>query len=256
VLPGLASSLPAAPTQESKPAAAAQQQQQQQQQQEQDDEDDLMITLDENATFVDPSANRYQYTRQAAAAGQARGAAPGQHGSANPAAAAAPGGSAAGGRPNAAGSGFGQQPGMGGMGRGVIPGLGPAAAIPGLAPGGAPSQPAAAAAAVAAPGMRPGLRPPSQQKQGALSLPLLVAAGLGWSSRCSCQAVVTSAGHSVLMAACCWDINFESWSCQSRPPETVPAALDATKAVFPSEWQPGLPVKLPGQTRVGRTLGG
>ncbi|EFN56712.1 hypothetical protein CHLNCDRAFT_144097 [Chlorella variabilis] len=35
-----------------------------------------------------------------------------------------------------------------------------------------------------------------------------------------------------------------------RPSQQQRPAMDVSQAVFPSEWQPGLPVKLPGQTRV------
>lgn len=150
---------------------------------QEDSDDDLMITLDENATAVEPQASRFSYMRQAAPAGTAAappsgplGAAPGQHvDTSEPVSAAA----AMGGRPG----GFGAQPSVGGLPRSAIPGLGGAAApIPGLGPtgpslpGNAPSQPAAAAAAVAAPSMRPqALRAPQQaqaQQAGALRQPV------------------------------------------------------------------------------------
>lgn len=167
-----------------------------------------MITLDDNATAIEPTAShRYQYTRQAAAhpaaaapgGAQAVGAAPGQHVDSNEG--PAPGGSAA---PRTGG--YGTQNAIGGLTRAAIPGLGGAgggyqpAAIPGLtsgmpsAPPGVP-QPAAAAAALAAPGMRRELR--SQQGQ-----------------------------------------------------QGQQGADFGVEPVFPSEWRPGLPVKLPGQTRV------
>ena len=141
-----------------------------------------MITLDENATSIEPTTHRYQYTRPtpcaAAAAAPAPGgppavgAAPGQHMDTSDA--AAPGAPAGAPRP---GAGFGSQTAIGGMPRSAIPGLGGAiggyqpAAIPGL--GGAPTgpggvlQPAvAAAAAVAAPTMRQAaFRAPQQSAQ-------------------------------------------------------------------------------------------
>jgi hypothetical protein len=164
MLPGLGAAPPPAAA-AAQPAAAAQA--------DDEDEDDLMITLDENATSVEPSASRYQYTRQPAAAPaggpSAVGAAPGQH--ADAAEGAAPPGL---GGPR----GYGGHSAIGGIPRSAIPGLGGAAggyqspAIPGLggappAPGGAPSQPAAAAAALAAPSMRGGMRPAHQQRPGA-----------------------------------------------------------------------------------------
>ena len=134
-----------------------------------------MITLDENATAIEPTMHRYQYTRQAPVAAPAApggppavGAAPGQHVDASEAAAGAPGGAP---RP---GAGFGSQTAIGGVPRSAIPGLGGAiggyqpAAIPGLGsapvgPGGVPQPAVAAAAAVAAPSMRPAALRAAQQ---------------------------------------------------------------------------------------------
>lgn len=155
-----------------------------------------MITLDENATAVEPMQNRFSYTRHVAG-----GAPPGQHGEAcnGMAAAAAPPGPSRGG----GGGGFGGQTMIGGIPRSAIPGLGgsaggyQAAAIPGLAPagstlpGGAPTQPAAAAAAVAQPSARPAARLAAQH-QGEPSLQLL-----RW-----CQ--VVAAASASAGAACCW----------------------------------------------------
>lgn len=148
---------------------------------EEEDEDDLMITLDENATSIEPTAHRYQYTRPTPAAAAAPaapggppavGAAPGQHMDTSDA--AAPGAPAGAPRP---GAGFGSQTAIGGVPRSAIPGLGGAiggyqpAAIPGLGgaptgPGGLPQPAVAAAAAVAAPTMRQSaFRAPQQSAQ-------------------------------------------------------------------------------------------
>lgn len=186
--PGVAAAAPAAA-----PAAAAAA--------EEDDDDDLMITLDENATAIEPTAHRYQYTRPTAAAAAAPaalggppavGAAPGQH--LDTSDAAAPGAPAGAPRP---GAGFGSQTAIGGVPRSAIPGLGGAiggyqpAAIPGLGgaptgPGGVPQPAVAAAAAVAAPTMRQSaFRAPQQSAQPRAGDALLQLGGAAcWCKRC------------------------------------------------------------------------
>lgn len=217
-----------------------------------------MITLDENATAIEPSAShRYQYTRQPAAApppggAQAVGAAPGQHIDASEAPAGGPPGLQQ--RP---GGGFGGQA-IGGIPRSAIPGLGGAAggyqpaAIPGLGassglpagPGGAPAPAAAAAAAVAAPSMaRPGMRP-QQQRAGApagrLGRPWCgVAAGT-----CYCEPWRAVCATAVDRG--CAGAPLEPCLQQTQLPLLPPADFTADP-VFPSEWKPGLPIKLPGQ---------
>jgi hypothetical protein len=252
----------------------------QQQGEEEDDDDDFMITLDDNATAVEPSAHRYQYTRQAAGAGagapaggaQAVGAAPGQHmdsggdggSSGMPGRGGPPGGGGGGG-------GFGSYNAIGGIPRSAIPGLGgttggyqpsaaataaaaaAAAAIPGLvtssnasgaAPGGMPA-PAAAAAALAAPGLRPAFRQQQQQRPGVCAmLPQFVVP-------CAPAAVPPPDRGTGLLCPPSHVSPTCACLCCAVPPA---AALADVPPVFPSQWQPGLPVKLPGQTRVSPPL--
>jgi hypothetical protein len=192
-----------------------------------------MITLDDNATAVEPSAHRYQYTRQAAGAGagapaggaQAVGAAPGQYvdsgGDAGPSGMPGRGGPPGGG----GGGGFVSYNAIGGIPRSAIPGLGgttggyqpsaaataaaaaaaAAPAIPGLAsssangaapaaPGGMPA-PAAAAAALAAPGLRPAFRQQQQQRPGVCCAPNLIKALCGPAAVCHAFAALTCCAH-------------------------------------------------------------